>query len=49
MSNSPNAVHDRKTHQRTAIEIDDRVVQVLALHQLMATDLRLVLAVSSHQ
>src|SRR6266436_1075225 len=28
------------------IEIDDRVVQVLALHQLMATDLRLVLAVS---
>ncbi len=28
------------------IEIDDRVVQLLALHQLMATDLRLVLAVS---
>jgi len=28
------------------IEIDDRVLQVLALHQLMATDLRLVLAVS---
>src|SRR5437899_12324396 len=28
------------------IEIDDRVVQVLALHQLMATDVRLVLAVS---
>src|SRR3981189_3634277 len=28
------------------IEIDDRVVQVLALHQLMATDLRLVLAVA---
>src|SRR5260370_37420101 len=26
------------------IEIDDRVVQLLALHQLMATDLRLVLA-----
>ena len=28
------------------IEIDDRVVQLLALHQLMAADLRLVLAVS---
>src|SRR6202521_6105971 len=28
------------------IEIDDRVVQLLALHQLMAIDLRLVLAVS---
>ena len=28
------------------IEIDDRVVQLLALHQLMAMDLRLVLAVS---
>ena len=28
------------------IEIDDRVVQLLALHQLMATDLRFVLAVS---
>ncbi|HYL10840.1 MAG TPA: phosphate signaling complex protein PhoU [Candidatus Acidoferrales bacterium] len=28
------------------IEIDDRVVQLLALHQLMAVDLRLVLAVS---
>src|ERR1700752_2319996 len=28
------------------IEIDDRVVQVLALHQLMAADLRFVLAVS---
>jgi phosphate transport system protein len=28
------------------MEIDDRVVQLLALHQLMATDLRLVLAVS---
>src|SRR5260370_4993159 len=27
------------------IEVDDRVVQLLALHQLMATDLRLVLAV----
>jgi len=28
------------------IEIDDRVVQLLALHQLMAVDLRFVLAVS---
>src|SRR5947208_10151959 len=28
------------------IEIDDRVVQLLALHQLMATDLRFVLAIS---
>src|SRR5947208_16275431 len=28
------------------MEIDDRVVQLLALHQLMATDLRFVLAVS---
>ena len=28
------------------IELDDRVVQLLALHQLMAVDLRLVLAVS---
>src|SRR6202162_1898782 len=28
------------------LEIDDRVVQLLALHQLMAIDLRLVLAVS---
>jgi len=28
------------------IEIDDRVVQLLALHQLMATDLRFALAVS---
>ena len=28
------------------LEIDDRVVQVLALHQLMAADLRFVLAVS---
>ena len=28
------------------IELDDRVVQLLALHQLMAADLRLVLAVS---
>src|SRR5579864_3913988 len=28
------------------MEIDDRVVQLLALHQLMAIDLRLVLAVS---
>src|SRR3989442_5194716 len=28
------------------IEIDDRVVQLLALHQLMAIDLRFVLAVS---
>ncbi len=28
------------------LEIDDRVVQLLALHQLMAVDLRLVLAVS---
>jgi len=28
------------------IEIDDRVVQLLALHQLMAADLRFVLAVS---
>ena len=27
------------------LEIDDRVVQLLALHQLMAVDLRLVLAV----
>ena len=28
------------------IEIDDRVVQLLALHQLMAMDLRFVLAIS---
>jgi len=28
------------------IEIDDRVVQLLALHQLMASDLRFVLAIS---
>src|ERR1700737_3151133 len=28
------------------LEIDDRVVQLLALHQLMAVDLRFVLAVS---
>src|SRR5207244_13572361 len=28
------------------MEIDDRVVQLLALHQLMAADLRVVLAVS---
>src|SRR5437016_12854193 len=28
------------------MEIDDRVVQLLALHQLMAIDLRFVLAVS---
>src|ERR1700679_973310 len=28
------------------IEIDDRVVQLLALHQLMAADLRFVLAVA---
>ena len=28
------------------MEIDDRVVQLLALHQLMATDLRFVLALS---
>src|SRR5439155_22418842 len=28
------------------IEIDDRVVQLLALHHLMATDLRVVLAIS---
>src|SRR6202050_403421 len=28
------------------IEVDDRVVQLLALHQLMAVDLRFVLAVS---
>jgi len=28
------------------LEIDDRVVQLLALHQLMAMDLRLVLAIS---
>src|SRR5260370_7106147 len=28
------------------LEIDDRVVQLLALHQLMAMDLRFVLAVS---
>ena len=28
------------------LEIDDRVVQLLALHQLMAADLRFVLAVS---
>ena len=28
------------------MEIDDRVVQLLALHQLMAADLRFVLAVS---
>src|SRR5206468_2945769 len=28
------------------IEIDDRVVQLLALHQLMATDLRFVVAIS---
>ena len=28
------------------MEIDDRVVQLLALHQLMAMDLRFVLAVS---
>jgi phosphate transport system protein len=28
------------------LEIDDRVVQLLALHQLMAIDLRLVLAIS---
>src|ERR671923_79490 len=28
------------------MEIDDRVVQLLALHQLMATDLRFVLAIS---
>ena len=32
--------------RRLQIEIDDRVVQLLALHQLMAVDLRLVLAVS---
>ena len=28
------------------LEVDDRVVQLLALHQLMAVDLRFVLAVS---
>jgi len=28
------------------MEVDDRVVQLLALHQLMAIDLRFVLAVS---
>ena len=31
------------------IEVDDRVVQLLALHQLMAVDLRFVLAVFAHQ
>ncbi len=38
--NEENAINELQ------IEVDDRVVQLLALHQLMATDLRFVLAVS---
>jgi len=37
---------EEKAINEFQIEIDDRVVQLLALHQLMATDLRFVLAVS---
>ena len=42
-----NRVLDEETAiNELQIEIDDRVVQLLALHQLMAVDLRFVLAVS---
>src|SRR6266403_1839907 len=39
---------ERAVHQsvHAVLEADDRVVQLLALHQLMAIDLRFVLAVS---
>jgi phosphate transport system protein len=37
---------EEPTINELQIEIDDRVVHLLALHQLMATDLRFVLAVS---
>jgi phosphate transport system protein len=39
-------LEDENAINEMQIEIDDRVVQLLALHQLMAADLRLVLAVS---
>jgi len=39
-------VDEENSINELQIEIDDRVVQLLALHQLMATDLRFVLAVS---
>src|SRR5438874_125201 len=48
---SDEAMANRVLEEEDAInelqmEIDDRVVQLLALHQLMATDLRFVLAIS---
>ena len=44
---SPNRVlAEEDAINELQIEIDDRVVQLLALHQLMAADLRFVLAVS---
>src|SRR3989441_9646465 len=41
-----NVLEEEDVINELQIEIDDRVVQLLALHQLMAVDLRLVLAVS---
>src|SRR6201998_4542699 len=39
-------LEEEDTINELQLEIDDRVVQLLALHQLMAADLRFVLAVS---
>jgi phosphate transport system protein len=41
-----NVLAEENAINELQIEIDDRVVQLLALHQLMAADLRFVLAVS---
>src|SRR3979490_283462 len=39
-------LNEENTINELQIEIDDRVVQLLALQQLMATDLRFVLAIA---
>src|SRR5216117_4425293 len=41
-----NVLEEEDAINELQMEVDDRVVQLLALHQLMATDLRFVLAVS---
>src|SRR5438552_19192249 len=41
-----NVLEEEDAINELQMEIDDRVVQLLALHQLMAADLRFVLAVS---
>jgi len=47
MNNWPRGCSTKRARSTSwQLEIDDRVVQLLALHQLMAMDLRFVLAVS---